>query len=159
MESLDTRHLLNTAFVIFITLCISALSGCKKDDPKPQLTEAQKVTQVLTSNGGTWTPAASGAITVDGIDVTQDLFANFSITFTANTFTTTGTTPVWLREDTWQFKDAAANVIIRGQDGKEITITEISDTQIKLSLTWDQTTYEGGRAKSLAGTYEFVLDK
>lgn len=153
------KTLLTSEIAVLALFYIFTLTSCKKDDPKPALTEAQKVTQVLTSNGGTWSPSASNAITVGGIDVTQDLFANFSITFSANTFTTTGTTPVWLREDTWQFKDATANVIIRGQDGKEITITEISDNQLKLSLTWDQTTYEGGRAKSLAGTYDFILNK
>jgi hypothetical protein len=159
MRSHFKRALFTSIMAILVLFYIVVLSGCKKDDPKPRLTEAQKVTQVLTSSGGTWTPAASNAITIGGIDVTQDLFANFSITFSANTFTTTGTTPVWLRQDTWHFKDATANTIIRGQDGKEITITEISDTQLKLSLTWDQTTYEEGRAKSLAGTYEFILNK
>jgi hypothetical protein len=153
-----TRFLFTCTISVLVLLYASVLSGCK-DDPKPKQTEAQRATQILTSNGGTWSPAASNAITVGGIDVTQDLFAGFSITFSENTFTTTGTTPVWLREDTWHFKDATANVIIRGQDGKEITITEISDDLLKLSLTWDQTTYEGGRENSLAGTYEFVLHK
>lgn len=149
---------------IFATGClvlaiVVMVPGCKKDDPAPVITEVQKVTQMLTSNGGTWSASAANAITVDGIDVTQDLFPNFSITFSENTFTTTGTSPVWLREDTWNFKDATAQVIIRGQDSKELTITEISNTQLKFTMTWDQTTYEGGRKKSLAGDYIFTLTK
>jgi hypothetical protein len=148
----------------FATTCIVIamvilVPGCKKDDPAPVVTEVQKVTQLLTSDGGTWSTSAANAITVDGVDVTQDLFPNFAITFSENTFTTTGTSPVWLREDTWSFKDATAQVIIRGQDSKELTITGISNTQLTFTLTWDQTTYEGGRKKSLAGAYVFTLTK
>lgn len=144
----------------FALLYCCMLPGCKKDDPKPKLTQAEKVTKMLTSNGGTWAPVGSTGITLDGVDVTQDLFTGFSITFSEQTFTTTGTSPVWLRQDTWSFKDENANIIIRGQDGKEVTIIDISDTQLKLSLVWDQTTYQdGGRQKSLPGKYEFVLKK
>ncbi len=139
---------------IICVIGISSLASCKNDDPAPQKTQAEKVTAILTA--GTWTPAS---VMVDGADVTADLFTGFSIAFSESTFTTAGTSPVWLRQDTWSFKDEGATVIIRGQDTKEITIDEISDTQLKLSLEWDQTTYDDGRSKSLAGTYEFVLNK
>lgn len=132
---------------------------CGGSDPKPVPTEKERVTALLTSNGGKWSPSSSG-ITVDGVDVTQDLFKDFSITFSANTFTTTGTTPVWLRNDTWSFKDETATVFIRGQDGKEVTINSISETQLKMTLEWDQTTTaEDGRKRSLQGTHEFILNK
>src|SRR5687768_16607963 len=135
-----------------VLLC-STLSSCKKDDPKPKKTQAEKVTEMLTSKGGTWSISGSTGVTLVGVDVTTDLFSAFSITFLDNEFTTTGTTPVWLRHDTWAFKDENAEVFIRGQDDKEVTIVEISETQLKLSLEWDQTTYEeeGGRSNSLPG--------
>ncbi len=152
-------HRIKSVRILFaLALLCSVFAGCKKDDPKPVLTEAQKVTQMLTSNGGTWNPASSGVV-VNGIDVTQDLFPGFSITFSENTFTTTGTSPVFLRHDTWSFKDETAKVMVRGQDGKEMTIIEISDNVLKFTLAWDQTTYEGGREKSLAGNYEFTFSK
>ena len=136
------------------------LCGCGGGDPEPaQPTESEKVTQILTSNGGTWAPKSSAGVTIDGVDVTEDLFSGFSITFSKTTFTTTGTSPVWLREDTWRFKDENATVIIRGQDNKEITIEEISDTQMKLTLEWTETTTDGGRKKSLKGKHEFLLNK
>lgn len=135
------------------------LVGCG-GDPAPNPGAIEKVTKMLTSNGGKWSPAPSMGVTVDGVDVTDDLFAGFSITFHEKTFTTTGTTPVWLREDTWRFKDKTANVIIRGQDQKEITITEISETQLKLTLEWTATTTsQGGRQHSLKGTHEFLLTR
>ena len=137
-------------------LLLSACGG--GDEPQPP-TKVEEVTTLLTANGGSWTPALSSGVTIDGVDVTDDLFSGFSITFRENTFTTTGTSPVWLREDTWRFKDENADVIIRGQDDKEITIREISATQLLLTLEWTVTTTEGGRQGSLKGKHEFILNK
>ena len=145
-----------------LAVLISAiLFGCGGgNDPEPAApTEQEKVTQMLTSGGGTWRPQPSSGVTVDGVDVTEDMFAGFTITFQEKTFTTTGTSPVWLRQDTWFFKSGSSTIIIRGQDSKEITITEISDNQLKLSLEWTKTTTEGGRQGSLKGKHEFVLAK
>jgi hypothetical protein len=147
MKSYNIKKI-STALVLVV---LSLLFGCKHD-PKP--TTVQKVTKMLTS--GTWNPAI---ITVDGVDVSSDLFAGFSIAFSESTFTTTGTSPVWLRQDTWRFKDENATIIIRNQDNKEIAITNISETQLTFTLEWDQTTYENGRERSLAGKYEFQFNK
>ena len=35
----------------------------------------------------------------------------------------------------------------------------MSDSQLKLTLQWDKTTFEEGRQKSIPGTYEFILTK
>jgi hypothetical protein len=149
MKSLLTSLLLVTALL---------LPSCK-DDPKPG--KQQQVTSLLTSGTGQWAPVGTAAITVDGLDVTSDLFKDFTITFTADKLFTTGTTPVWLRQDTWRFKDNTATVMLRGQDDKEITLEAVSKTELKLSLTWDKTTYEGegGRKKSIPGTVVFTLKK
>lgn len=146
---------LASILVISLALIISACAG--DPDPRP-LTEAEKVTDILTAGTGTWTPATSGGVTVDGVDVTDDLFTEFTITFLEGTYTTTGTSPVWPSQDTWRFKDETASVIIRGLDEKEITITEISASQLKMTLEWSETTY-GGRTNSLKGKHEFTLNK
>lgn len=143
--------------VAIITACM--LSACGGGDPDPAPTQVERVSVLLQADGHSWAPAASTGVTVDGVDVTEDLFSGFSITFHERTFTTTGTTPVWLREDTWTFKDETAKVMIRGQDNKEITITEVSDTQLKLTLEWTQTTHSGGRQGSLKGKHEFLLTR
>lgn len=158
MNANPIKTLVVSILVMMGVICLSVSLWSCKDDPKPRQTEAQKVTRLLTAHGGTWSPAGAAAITVDGIDVTQDLFSGFSITFSENTFTTSGTSPVWLRQDTWTFKDETAKVIVRGQDGKEITIESVSETQLTLTLQWDQTTYDG-RKHSLAGNYKLVLNK
>jgi hypothetical protein len=149
--------LLSACTLVVVTVVFMACGG---SDPKPEpvKTDQEKVTEALTSGSGTWSTSASG-IVVDGVDVTDDLFKDFTIKFAPTTFTTTGTTPVFLRSDTWHFKDETAKVIIRGQDNKELTITSVTATELKLSLTWDKTTYEGGRQKSIPGTYVFTLTK
>lgn len=158
MKLLLSKNIATTLSVLALA-AVSFLSGCGGSDPEPALTESEKVTNLLTASGGTWTPKASSGITVDGVDVTDDLFPGFSITFQENTLITTGTTPVWLRQDTWRFKDESATVIIRGQDNKEVIIEEISASQLKLTLEWTQTTTEGGRQRSLKGKHEFFLNK
>lgn len=157
MKPFLTKIIYINLFVITVATTL-LLSGCGGDEPAPP-TKAEEVTTILTSNGGTWTPPISAGVTIDGVDVTEELFPGFSITFHENTFTTTGTSPVWLREDTWRFKDENADIIIRGQDNKEITIEEISASQMRLTLEWTVTTTDGGRQGSLKGKHEFILNK
>lgn len=146
---------------LFIFFSLTFLSGCKDPEPvpEPEPTEQERVTSLLTAGTGTWVPKSGGGITTQGVDVTADLFKDFTIRFTSTQIFTTGTTPVWLRQDTWKFKSGTAGIIIRGQDNQEITIKNISETELALTLVWDQTTYEGGRKKSLQGEYQFVLSK
>lgn len=148
---------LSIAMMVISFFGIAFLSSCKPDEPT--LTEEQKVTKMLTENGGKWNLPSVAGVTVDGLDVTQDLFPGFSITFGDGTLSTTGTTPVWLRQDTWTFKDESAKVIVRGQDGKEVTISALTADQLILTLEWEQETYEGGRSKSIKGVHQFVLQK
>jgi hypothetical protein len=138
------------------------LQGCKSssDDPAPEQTsEQEEVTALLTGGTGTWVPAAtSNSVTVAGFDVTEEFFSDFTIRFSNNQLFTTGTTPVWLRQDTWQFKSGVADILIRGQDSREVKIENISETELKLTLNWPLTTF-GGRSRSLPGTYVFTLKK
>jgi hypothetical protein len=155
------KNILNKAFAVLtslvIVLAVIAMTSC---DDGPTLTKVEKATKLLTQDGGTWSPGAS-SITLEGVDVTEEFFDGFSMTFAEGTVSTTGTTPMWLREDTWSFKDDGATVMSRGQDDKEITIVELTKTKLVFTIEWDQTTYEddGGRKRSLPGTYEFVLTK
>lgn len=160
MMNPNVLRAIQPAICALAVAAVCLFAGCGGSDPEPAPpTQAEKVTMILTASGGTWTPSVSSAgVLVDGVDVTQDLFPGFTITFQENTFTTTGTSPVWLREDTWEFKDASATVMIRGQDNREVTIEQISDTSLKLTLEWPETT-NGGRQHSLKGKHEFFLTK
>lgn len=150
-----------TGFLSVVIVSIMVLTGCKGssgDDPIPQTSEQEKVTAILTSGTGTWSPSANNAILVEGIDVTEEFFSDFTIRFTTNQLFTTGTTPVWLRQDTWHFQSESSTIMIRGQDNKEVTIENISESELRISLDWAHTTF-GGRTRSLPGRYTFVLNK
>ena len=155
-------------------ICLLAMAfvfvhcGGSDPDPEPPIVEPtpEEVVKGLLTNDGTtatWSPqSTTSGVVVDGTDVTQELFPGFSLTFNQNgTLTTTGTTPVWLRSDTWVFvAGKEGREFKRGQDDKIVKITDISATELKLTLEWDSTTYApGGRQQSLKGTYEFTLKK
>ena len=128
---------------------------CKKDDPQP--TEEERITQLLAS--GQWVPATGNWVVVDGVSVAE-LFTDFKITFTETGYTTTGTTPVWPRNDTWKFKSGSTSILIRDSDQLEVAIENLDERNLKLSLTWNQETFiEGGRTVSVKGKHEFTLVK
>lgn len=148
-----SKSLLIVAFTVLVF-------SCKQDDG-PAPTEAEKRLGLLIAGNGTWDlPATGGVLLADGsssLDITE-LFQDFTVKFTEGGYTTTGTTPVWARSGTWEFKDDSGEVFVRN-DGLEVTIIEITDTSLKFSLEWDQTTYEEGRPRSLPGTHTFTLGK
>jgi hypothetical protein len=150
-------------FRLAIGLIVCCLCGinCGGPDPKPVIkeTEIEKVTALLVAEGASWSLTGSSSVTVDGVDVTDELFKDFSISFEEGSYTTTGTSPVWPRSDTWHFEDESAKVIIRGLDEKEITIENISENELRLKLKWEHTTYEGGRMRSIPGQHVFTLNK
>lgn len=134
------------------------LNGCGGSDPAPELTPREKATQLLTSGTGKWNPAPlTNWVMVEGVNVSE-LFKDFTISFTATGYTTTGTTPVWPRSGTWTFKDDAAKIFIRDSDKKEVTIETLDEKTLRITLTWDLTTY-GGRTQAIAGKHEFNLTK
>lgn len=142
--------------ITLLSICFLLFIKCGGSDP----TAEEKVKDILTKGDGTWTPSQANSITLEGMDVQEDLFPGFTLRFTDDKIFTTGTSPVWLREDTWYFKEGAkGKILIRGMDDKEITIKEISSAQIIFTLEWDQTTFESGRLASLPGIYEFTLGK
>ncbi|MFZ1807220.1 MAG: hypothetical protein WAU36_08365 [Cyclobacteriaceae bacterium] len=153
----------NILAIAILWTTIVSFHGCKSssDDPtpEPQTSEQEKVVAILTGGTGIWTPAAaSNSVIVAGFDVTEEFFSDFTIRFSDTQLFTTGTTPVWLRQDTWQFKSGTANILIRGQDSREVKIENISETELKLTLDWPLTTF-GGRSQSLPGSYVFTLKK
>jgi hypothetical protein len=154
------KKIYSTSVFPMMMILIIIFSSCKKhkETPEPP-TASEKTIALLTASGGRWSPPASVTnwVTVEGVNV-SDLFRDFTITFTETGYTTTGTTPVWPRTDSWHFKDDTATTIVRDSDGKEVTIETLDETTLKITLTWDQTTYDG-RTKSVAGKHVFNLTK
>lgn len=148
-------------FLMFALFVLITACGGDDGPGTPPPTEAELRTEILTAGTGKWNIPAAGAVTIgegaNTIDATN-LFENFSITFTQTGYTTTGDTPVWARSGTWSFTNDAGTVFKR-EDNVEVTIIEISKTAMKLSLQWNQTTYEDGRSNSLAGKHVFTFLK
>jgi len=147
-----------SAFVVLLSL---TLNRCGPPPVEP--TDLEKYKTLLT--GGKWSPSsATNWVIVNGVDVSE-LFKDFTITFTATGYTTTGTTPVWPRTDTWKFKtessvkQGVANIVIRNSDGSEVTIESLDDKIMKLTLLWNKETTEGGRSTSVIGKHEFTFAK
>ncbi len=148
-------------------LCCCAfalLTNCGEDGPDtPPKTESELRAEIMAGGTGNWTPPTGTPVTVNGLAV-PELFEDFSIKFTSTgtggTYTTTGTTPVWARSGTWTFV-GDDGLKFKREDNLEVTITDITQTSLKLSLEWDETTFSErvGGSKSLAGTTVFTLSK
>jgi hypothetical protein len=96
-------------------------------------------------------------VQVDGTDQTA-LFTNMILSFGATTYTTTKGEPVWPSSGTWAFTDNTAETIKRNDD-LEITIVEVTETSLKLSLDWVTGTLGPGRTASVSGDHVFTFVK
>jgi hypothetical protein len=65
---------------------------------------------------------------------------------------------VWPASGTWVFADGNAKTITRS-DNLAVTITEVTDTKLVLTLTWATTTLGGGRVESVKGINVFTFAK
>jgi hypothetical protein len=86
------------------------------------------------------------------------LFTGMTLKFTATNYTTTNGGVVWPASGTWTFTDDIAKKIKRN-DNLEITITEITDASLKLTLSWTAGTFGSGRVASVVGTHVFNFVK
>lgn len=130
-----------------LALMVSMMNCSSHSDPTP----AQKTTQQLSASWKVQT------VTKDGVDITAQ-FTNMILSFTASSYTSTNTTPVWPASGTWKFDDATAKTILRS-DGAEVTITAISSNSLTLQLTWSENVFKGGRITSVSEPYVFVFSK
>ena len=133
--------------LIALVITVLTLESCK-DKTTP--TASEIISKKLST--GAWKVKS---VTVDNTDKT-DLFKDFTLQYTATTYTTTHGTPVWPASGTWKFADEPATVITR-DDGLEITIESIKDNEFIYSLTWTKTTYGAGRGSSVNGVHRFDM--
>ncbi|HZY82187.1 MAG TPA: hypothetical protein VFE50_21830 [Cyclobacteriaceae bacterium] len=137
--------------VSFATL-LASCGGGGGGDPEPTPPSAQDAVRTkLTS--ATWTVQS---VTVDGVDQ-SGLYKNLSLKFTASTYTATNGGVIWPASGTWSFTDQTATAI-KKEDGTEVII-EVTDTSLKLTLTWLKTTLGPGRLASMKGVHVFTCKK
>lgn len=145
------RFSLRLAITCLLAL-VALLSSCKKNDPAPSLTALEINSSLITS--GSW---KIQNVTIDGVDQST-LFTGLTLSFTSSTFTTSNGNQVWPASGTWSFINAEATKVLRS-DNIEVTLGEISETKLVLSLPWNKTTFTGGRGSSLKGTHTFAFSK
>jgi len=158
------KRLQNPISACLLLFSATLFFSCGEDEP----TKQEKVTKLLTQDGGLWMASGSAtSIILEGIDVKDELFPGLKMTFTKEMINTSGNSPywnangnnpIWPASDTWKFKDKNADVLICG-DGREIVILSIKATQLVFQIEWNGEITSAGRTKSLPGLYEFTLEK
>jgi hypothetical protein len=127
------------AFLIQLTSCSEDAGLSKQDEVKAKLTAA-----------ATW---KMQTVLVDGTDKST-VYKDLNIKFTDTGFTSTNGGAIWPASGTWSFTDADATAITRN-DGLTVTLQEVTDTSLKLALTWNKTTFSPGRIGSVSGGHVF----
>lgn len=135
-------------FLLIVSLLLTT-TACKDD--APTLTEAEQVTKLLTN--GMW---SLSSVLIDDTQA-DDLFENFSLTFTKTGYTTTGTTPVWPRTGAWNFTNPDEPDQFIRDDEVKVDIISLSKNSLTLELNWTKETIVGGRLQSIKGKHVFVL--
>ena len=136
-------------FPLLLIAGFTLLAGCKKDDQKP---ETERILDLLSA--GVWQVEY---VLVNETDQTTS-FTGLTLSFTATNYATTNGGVVWPSAGSWTFVDNTAKKILRN-DGLEITIIEINQESLKLSLNNPTTTIGTGRVTGTAGEHEFGFTK
>ncbi len=155
MKNNYTKTLATALLLIATVATLIHLSGCSgaAADPTPAVVSKQdEVKAKLTSP--TW---KMQSVTVDGTDKTS-IYKDLSLKFSASGFTSTNGGVVWPASGTWSFTTADATAIKR-DDGLVVTLQEVTDTSLKLALTWSKTTLGPGRIESVSGQNVFSFGK
>lgn len=135
------------SFIVGIS-SVMLISSCDGDDnPSAQEAQLKKLT------AKTW---KIQSVKIDGVDHTQ-LFQSMTLTISKSSFTTTNGGQVWPASGTWEFADEQGTTITRG-DNITITIEAASESELRLSLQWNETTFGPGREKSISGTHVFSFN-
>ena len=136
---------------VLLGFALITFSDCV--DPGPSETESGKNTRIL-STGGPWTLQS---VSVNGVDRTS-MYAGLTVTFSSTGYTTVNGGAVWPASGTWNFTDAFGSTI-RRSDGVDISLIDITEDRLVLSLVWSKTTLGNGRTGSVAGQHEFTFTR
>lgn len=144
-------------FLMFMMGGLLASVSCGKSDdttPDTPQTKQEEVTQALVGSGGSGKTWKIQSLTVDGVDETSTV-KGMTIKFSSTTFTVTNGGPVWPSNGSWTFSSTEASSI-KLDNGTEVKV-EVTDTTLKLSLTWNKNTFGPGRVESISGQQVFVF--
>lgn len=145
---MNTFNKIYTVIVLFLAALLVTLAGCDNGgDPSAEEAALKKL------KSKTWQVKS---VTVDGVDKSQD-YAGMTIVFSDNTIAAVKGGAVWLSQDTWQFTNAQATALVRG-DGVTVELVTLTAASLVVRLSWSETTYGPGRLRSVAGEYIFSFE-
>lgn len=138
--------------MLFAATIVSAalFSACGGDDK--ELSPADVVKAKLIS--ATWKVSS---VTVDGTNQSS-VYDGLKLSFTSTGFTSIDGEPVWPSSGSWEFTSDEAEAI-RRNDGLVVEIVSITESQLKLGLSWDESTIGSGRTSSVSGSHVFTFGK
>jgi hypothetical protein len=98
---------------------------------------------------------------VDGTDKTS-LFSGLALQWSkTSTFSAVNGGVIWPSTGTWSFTDGSAQTLFvslsNGTDAV-VTIETLNDTNLIISLRWDETTIGQGRVRSVQGDHTFEFE-
>lgn len=133
-------------------------ANCGNSGGGDEMTEEEKKTDMLTSK--TWSVSdASQVVVPSNSATTADEWVGFEVNVTASNMNTsghpTGAQVVW-PSGTWSFNDALTK--INREDGVQMTINKLTDTEFDVTFTVEAGTEIGGRVAELGGDYTFNLE-
>lgn len=145
------KHItLSVLVFIALTAIVTSMSSCGSDggdDPNPQ-------TDVTTKLQGTW---KIQSLMVDGVDKTS-LFLGFAISFVSSSnFNTSNGGQIFPNSGSFGFADSNAT-ILRLSGVPDITFV-VTDTSLKMTLSWTKNTFGSGRIESISGQHVFTMNK
>jgi hypothetical protein len=134
----------NTPNILLVLLFPAFIFACADEKD----TEQEVVKKKLMAKS--WTIESA---TIDGVDKTTS-FPDLSITFTSTGFTAQHGGEVWASSGTWQFADQKGSSIVR-DDNVVVTLEEVTETHLVVSLQWTKQTLGPGRIASIKGLHRF----
>jgi hypothetical protein len=143
---MKTKYI-STYTLLFVLFIVSALSCGGDDDPTLQDLAFEKLS-------GSWDLSQGGAMIIDGQDASAN-FVGFAFSFTDGGYTTTNAGDLFRATGTWEWADEAAQQL-NIDDGKVLTIQELTETQFVFSFT---TNGVGGAANGIAGNYTITVNQ
>ncbi len=142
-------HLKHLMLGILLITCFGCGGG---GDDGPTETQQEQAFALLAGN---WT---LNSIALDGQNVNSD-YSGFSLSFTNGGFTTTNAGALFNSIGTWQWADATAANIITLDDGKEVTIVELTTSSFTFTFTVNSTGGVANGINGLAGNYRISVNK
>jgi hypothetical protein len=153
MKNIRIQKIINS-FIFSSFLAFALLfSSCGEDPSDPEPTQQELTRLILVSS-----PWKMTKVTVDGFDQTN-VYKDLVLTFLNTEYTSVNGKGVWPATGFWNFDNTEATAFVRS-DGVRVEIQNISESSLRLSLDWDETTFiTTGRTLSLEGQHVFEFGK